>query len=176
MPSPLPNAPTMAGAIRWAILLGAFSRPGVAGGHFAIDDAALLDPGSARSMRWIERESRADRRLVHAGPSCGLGPVEVGIGWDPLPRAGRRRADRDQRLVKWAVGVAEAVSVGAAVAGNWQATSPRYAGTTIVIPVSWRIADALQTHVNLGRDFRATARIRPAPASRSNGGRPATGC
>ena len=153
MPGPLPNAPTWAGSIRRAILLGAVCGPALAGGHFTVDDAALLDPGQCQIDGWVEHESRADRRLAHVGPSCGLGPVEVGLGWD---RSRVQAADAPMATgayVKWAAGISDAVSVGAAVAGNWQAATPRHAGTTVVIPLSWRINDALQTHFNIGRDY-----------------------
>ena len=153
MPSPLPHAPTSAGAMRRAMLLMAVSGPALAGGHFTVDDAALLDPGQCQIDAWVEHESRADRRLAHVGPSCGLGPVEVGLGWD---RSRIQAADAPLATgayVKWAVGLTDAVSLGAVVAGNWQAASPRHAGTTLVIPVSWRIDDALQAHFNVGRDY-----------------------
>ena len=139
--------------MRWTILLWAVCGPALAGGHFAIDDAALLDPGQCQVEGWIEREARAERRLAHAGPSCGLGPVEVGIGWDRSRVQSADAPTATGAYVKWAVGITDAVSVGAAIAGNWQAATPRYAGTTLVIPVSWRIADALQAHLNVGRDF-----------------------
>jgi len=153
MPNPLPNAPTWAGAMRRAILLMAFCGQVQAGGHFTVDDAALLDPGQCQIDAWVERESRADRRLAHAGPSCGLGPVEVGLGWDRsrLQAVDARMATG--AYVKWAVGITDAVGIGASVGGTWQATSPRYAGTTVVIPVSWRIGETVQTHFNVGRDY-----------------------
>jgi hypothetical protein len=154
MPSPLPNAPFLAGAMRRAVLLMAVSGPALAaGGHFTVDDAALLDPGQCQIEGWVEHESRADRRVAHVGPNCGLGPVEAGLGWD---RSRLRAVDAPMATsayVKWAVGITDAVGIGATVAGNWQAAAPRYAGTTILIPVSWRIDDALHAHVNIGRDY-----------------------
>jgi len=153
MPCPLPNASTWAGAICCATLLGAIGGPAAAGGHFAIDDAAVLDAGQCQVDVWIESEARADRRLVHAGPSCGFGPVELGLGWDRLRTSSADLPTATSAQVKWAVGITETLSVGAAAAAYWQAASPRYLGTSLVIPLSWRISDSLQTHVNLGRDF-----------------------
>jgi hypothetical protein len=153
MPRPLPNASTWAGAICCATLLGALSGPAAAGGHFAIDDAALLDAGQCQVDAWIESEARADRSLFHAGPSCGLGPSRsASVGIDCV-RASADSPTATSAQVKWAVGITETLSVGAAAAAYWQAASPRYLGTSLVIPISWRISDSLQTHVNLGRDF-----------------------
>lgn len=153
MPRPLSNASTWAGAICCATLLNALSGSAAAGGHFAIDDAALLDAGQCQVDAWFEAEARADRSLFHAGPSCGLGPVEVGLGWDRLRTDSADAATVTNVQVKWAVGITETLSVGAAAAAYWQAASPRYLGASLVIPVSWRISDSLQTHLNLGKDF-----------------------
>ena len=154
MPCPPPKAPTLAGAIRRAALLGAISAPAcAAGGHFAVEDAALLDAGECQVDVWIERESRADRNLAHLGPTCGIGPVEVGLGWDRSRANAADAPTATSAQLKWATGITETVSIGVAVAANWQAASPRYAGTTLLVPISWRISDSLQANVNLGRDF-----------------------
>ena len=153
MPSPLPNASTLAGAVRRAILLMAMAGPALAGDHFTVDDAALLDPGQCQFNGWVEHESRADRRLAHLEPSCRLGPVEAAIGWESSRVDAADAPMATSASVKWAVGITDAVSIGALVAGNWQAATPRYAGTTVLIPLSWRISETVQTHFNLGRDY-----------------------
>lgn len=56
-----------------------------AGGHPAVDDANLLEPGQCKLELWGERESGAARTLVHAGPGCRVGAVELGLsGLDSL--------------------------------------------------------------------------------------------
>ena len=144
----------MASAIWRAALLGAISAPAfAAGGHFSVEDAALLDPGQCQVDVWLERERRADRYLAHLGPTCGIGPVQFGLGWDRLRANAADAPAVTSAQLKWATGVTETVSIGLGMAAVWQAASPRYAGTVLLVPVSWRISDSVQANVNLGRDF-----------------------
>ena len=53
-----------------------------AGGHHAVDDAALLDVGKCKVEGWLERETGGTRTLAHAGAGCRVGPVELGLNLD----------------------------------------------------------------------------------------------
>jgi len=125
-----------------------------AGGHHTVDDAALLEPGQCQLEVWFEREAGNARSLLHAGPACRAGPVQLGLALD------RERSDASPATssfsaqLKWARPLDERWSVGAVLALAGQDRSPRYVGSTIVIPVTWKATDTLLAHLNVGRDFR----------------------
>ena len=43
-----------------------------AGGHFAVDDASLLEPGQCGAESWVSRDTGGDRSL-RAGAACRVG-------------------------------------------------------------------------------------------------------
>jgi hypothetical protein len=53
-----------------------------AGGHHAVDDANILEPGQCEQEDWFSRE-RGGTRIFHAGLNCGVG------AWT-CSRSGRR--------------------------------------------------------------------------------------
>ena len=63
-----------------------------AGGHFAVDDAAILDVGTCGVEAWWERADPAGS-LLHLGPACRVGPVELAINADRIQPRDRARAD-----------------------------------------------------------------------------------
>ena len=140
--------------LAWAVgglLLASGCR--AAGGHHAIDDAVLVEPGRCQVETWVERGSSGQRRLVHIGPACRLGWVEAALNLDH----GHIEAGADVTAygpqLKWARAWGERTSVGAVWSATWQDHSPRLLGHTIVLPLTWQAGDSLVVHLNAGRDF-----------------------
>lgn len=124
-----------------------------AGGHYAVDDAAILESGQCQLEVWFEAEVESARRLLHVGPACRVGPVELGLNVD---RARAGDASKNSVLgpqVKWASALNEQLSIGLAAAANWQNHTPRYLGSSLIVPISYQVSQAWLAHVNIGRDF-----------------------
>lgn len=141
------------GWIRFAAPLAlAVSMPAMAaGGHHAVDDAAILDEGQCELESWAARSS-AGERLLHAGVGCRAGWIEWGAAAD------YSRAAADSQVgwalqAKWAAEVAPGVSAGIAVSPSWLARAqPGWQGVAAIGLLSWNLPD-LALHVNLGRDL-----------------------
>lgn len=125
-----------------------------AGGHHAIDDAALLDPGQCQLETWWDREAGGARTLLHAGPGCRIGPVEMAVSLDRtrLEQVGSTSITGLQ--VKWARSLDDYWSIGVAAGTNVQSRAPRYVGSTVIVPITWQATSTLLAHANIGRDFR----------------------
>lgn len=124
-----------------------------AGGHHAVDDAAILEPGQCEFEAWATHTSNV-HAWVHAGASCRVGPVELGVASEyAKPRdAGSETAWGLQ--AKWAHEVAPGVSLGLSVSPAWAAhVQPRFAGTSVAGLATWKPSDPWALHLNLGRDF-----------------------
>ena len=139
-----------------AALLGlALHEAHAAGGHHAVDDAALMEPGQCQVETWADRERGGARTLVHVGPACRVGPVELGLNLDRVRQAGEGTLSVAGPQLKWATPITESLSAGVALAAAWQdGSGPRFAGSTVVLPLTWQATETLAVHVNLGRDFR----------------------
>lgn len=139
----------------WAVaaVLGlAAVQAHAAGGHFAVDDAAILDPGACKLDGWYSR-SPGDSHLLHAGGACRMGPVEVGAGADHERLPGTSQTDWGLGI-KWARPLTDALSVGASLGPAWQARArPRYQGATVAALLTWTASERLQLHANFGRDL-----------------------
>ena len=124
-----------------------------AGGHHAVDDAAILAPGKCESESWLTRQQ--DRVLSsHTGIGCRFGPVEIGASNDyaRVPAAGSQTGWGLQ--LKWAGQIAEGISAGVSLSPAWQAhMRPRHQGTTLAALFTWAARDDVALHLNLGRDF-----------------------
>lgn len=141
-------------------LLGSALQVHAAGGHHAIDDAALVDPGQCQIETWVDRERGGGRTLLHVGPACRVGALELGANFDRV-RLHHAADPQDRETVvvvgpqlKWVTPLSDSVNVGVAVSANWRDTRPRWAGTVVVLPLTWQASPSLALHVNLGRDFR----------------------
>lgn len=124
-----------------------------AGGHHAVDDANMLDEGQCKLELWAERESGGDRALVHAGPGCRVGPVELGLNIEREKYSGQAGLTSFSPQVKWATSLNDQLNVGLVAGSTFARQSARYTGSTLYIPLTWRASDALLAHVNWGRDF-----------------------
>jgi hypothetical protein len=124
------------------------------GGHHAVDDAAVLEPGQCQLEAWFDREQGGQRKLLHAGPACRGGAIEWGLNFDRARIGSGDTFDLAGAQAKWAVPVADGFSAGLVVAAALQDPAPRYAGSSLVFPVTWEPAASLRLHANVGRDFR----------------------
>jgi hypothetical protein len=136
--------------------LGGFGPVQAAGGHHAVDDAALLAPGECQIETWLERRGDG-RRLLHGGPACRYGAFEWGLNLDATRQAGAGSAMAAGPQVKWAYPLNDRLAVGLVLSATAQDSAPRLAGGGLVLPLTWQAAPSLQLHLNLGRDFRRSA-------------------
>lgn len=137
-----------------AALIANASPVQAAGGHHAVDDAALLDPGQCQIETWFDRENGGALSVLHAGPACRVGAVELGLNLDRMQTDGRGTATVVGAQLKWTRSVSDGWNAGVVLALAGQDLSPRYLGSTLVVPVTWQVSESLLTHFNAGRDFR----------------------
>ena len=123
-----------------------------AGGHLAVEDAAILDVGACLIETWWERADHAGS-LLHLGPACRVGPVELAINADRIQPRDRAAQTPVGPQIKWAATIDDRVSIGLVALAAWQGFTPRYAGATLYVPLTLRVADALLLNVDVGRDW-----------------------
>jgi hypothetical protein len=139
------------------LLLSGFDNAGhayAAGGNHFVDDAAMLAPGHCQVEVWGDRERNGNRKLLHAGPACRAGPVELGFNLDHTSVRGVGNVTVAGPQMKWTRALNDSFSAGVVVAAGWQDNLPRFLGTTVVFPVTWQAGTAVLLHANLGWDFR----------------------
>ena len=124
-----------------------------AGGHHSVDDAVILDPGQCLIETWFDHAESSGARLWHVGPACRVGPVELGLNFDAIRTSVGERTSFGGVQAKWARPLTEKISIGAVVSATWKDRSPHRVGTGIVVPLTWQATEALQIHINVGRDF-----------------------
>lgn len=135
-----------------AVLLLGAGHAFAAGGHHAVDDAAILERGACEVESWATR-AHGGERLLHAGLNCGAGPVEFGLASDYARLAGTS-ATAWSVQAKTAHALSGQFSIGAVFAAGWQAhVRPRYAGSTLAGLATWTASEAWAVHANLGREF-----------------------
>ena len=129
-------------------LAGVVTGAAAAGGHFEVDDAALLPPQRCQVELWALRGEVL--RLAHFGPACRVGPVEVGLAFDRLSEDAQHDAIAGIQ-VKWATALAPQLEVGL-VASASRDTTRGVNLWTVYAPLTWSATDSLQLHANLGGD------------------------
>lgn len=144
------RSPVAAAALLCTTLLDAHS----AGGHHAVDDAAILEPGECQVETWADRERGGGRTLVHLGPACRVGSVELGLNLDRTRLAGSDAFVSGGPQIKWAAPLTDSIHYGVVLSTAWQDSRPRFAGSSLLFPVTWQAAEGWALHANLGRDFR----------------------
>ncbi len=124
-----------------------------AGGHHAVDDAAIAEPGTCKVESWLSSEDKGEK-LTHAGAGCRLGPIEATVSatYARLHEGGSATGYGLQG--KWAVPIADGISAGLLVASAWQAHEhPAWTGGTVAGLLTWAPRDDLALHLNVGRDY-----------------------
>jgi len=147
--------PAQAGIQGFLVFLSALflcSSAFAAGGHHAVDDAAILEPGQCELEGWFSR-ARGGERLLHAGAGCRVGPLELGLASEYARQSGSSQTGWGLQA-KWATEVSDKLSIGLALSPAWAAhLRPRYQGANLAGLLTWSASDSLALHANLGRDF-----------------------
>jgi hypothetical protein len=131
--------------------LGASAR--AAGGHYAVDDAVLVDAGRCQIEAWYARSASSyDITLV---PACNpSGNLEIGFGVSRVRLDGEHETVaeltlktlfRELETEGWGSGLALTTTYGGAL--------ERRLGATIYAPVSARIDSRLTLHSNVGWSY-----------------------
>jgi len=139
-----------------ALLLGvaAASASHAAGGHHAVDDAALLEPGRCQIETWHDHGLGTGRSLLHLGPACRVGAVELGVDVNRVRAAGSGTTTVTGAQVKWARAINADWSAGVVFGVAGHDGAPQFLGSALVVPVTWKASETLLAHANIGRDFR----------------------
>jgi hypothetical protein len=123
-----------------------------AGGHHAVDDASILEPGACEIEAWTRRLEGGGQRL-QAGANCRAGPVELGVAGLHERQDAERQSEYGLQA-KWAHEWMPGLSVGWSVTTAWQARAQqRYLGSSASALLTWQAREDLALHLNLGRDF-----------------------
>ncbi len=125
-----------------------------ASGHFDVDDSGMLDPGQCQYELWNARSNGETRNFLHFGPSCRIGPVELGATYDRYSDP-TGRFDLFGPQLKWMfLGDSQSfvsATLSAGVSGNsW--SSHKWA-KQVVVPVSFLVRRDFLIHTNLGYDW-----------------------
>lgn len=140
-------------SITLLLALTASARVHAAGGHHAVDDAAILEPDQCQLETWADRETGGLRSLSHVGPGCRVGPVELSLNLDRTrAEAGNVTAASPQ--IKWAQAMDDRLSVGVVASATQQDHPPHRVGNTLALLATWQPGETALVHVNAGRDFR----------------------
>ncbi|MBB3193614.1 hypothetical protein [Roseateles terrae] len=141
-----------------------------AGGHHAVDDATVLDPGSCQMEVWGEQAS--GRHLQHIGPACRWAGVELGIDGERSDSVPGSALLNGGVQAKWVTALRPGLAVGVEWSAQWQGAAARgdadpgkvqsdgprgsashFAGQTLLLPLTWSATEGLDVHLNLGWDF-----------------------
>ncbi len=79
--------------------------------------------------------------------------MELGLNLDREKQATSVAATSFGPQIKWAYPLNDLLSVGAVASAKFNSQSPRYASSTLLLPLTWRVAVTLSVHVNWGRNF-----------------------
>ena len=144
--------------MRWTlfalvVLLAGAPPARAAGGHYAVDDAAILDPGSCQLEVWIDRAAGGRGTLLHAGPGCRLGPVELSLNLDHFNAEGVGAVTAIGPQLKWVRELAPALSAGIVLSAAVRDHAPNFIGSSVVVPLTWEVGESVRVHLNAGRDF-----------------------
>ena len=128
-----------------------------AGGHFDVDDAAMLDPGRCQVEGWATRRDGSANggpaaTGAHAGAACRVGPFEWGLNLDRSWGAGGG-ATAIGPQVKWVSGTDDGVLAwGVAASASFDAVHGGRPALTLLVPVRIALGPAWVAHLNLGLD------------------------
>ena len=124
-----------------------------AGGHFDVDDAAVVEPGHCQYETWLTRAPAASTTLFHLGPGCRVGPVELGFNYDRVSSAGEIRNALGPQL-KWVVDpLVGPLSAGIAWSAAYDVKRGGRPAHTLYAPITWTVNDRIALNANLGADW-----------------------
>ncbi|MDB5816989.1 MAG: hypothetical protein JWQ11_629 [Rhizobacter sp.] len=143
-------------AAAWTIGSAALWLPAAChavGGQFAVDDAYILDPGQCQIETWTDRQVAAAGRLTHFGPSCRVGPVELGLNIDRSTGAGAGATTFTGAQAKWTLPLTTQLTSAFVTAVAFDATHGGSTTTTVYAPLSFQTGAHVTLHANLGFDL-----------------------
>ena len=124
-----------------------------AGGHFDVDDASVLDVGHCQYEAWLARSPARSATLLHVGPACRVGPVELGATFDRTQHT-REAGTWLGTQLKWVVDpLIDRFSIGAAWNVAFDVTNRGRPAHTLYVPATWWAAERLWIHANAGIDW-----------------------
>ncbi len=152
MPSPLHHTPWRAARVAVSTVLALAAMPShAAGGHFAVDDATLLDPGTCQVETWLDRRPVSSDWLEHIGPGCRVGFAELSLNLEQVQPIDGPAFSTAGAQVKVAHAFGQSIAAGLVVASAGRTRPDGYAGSSVVVPLSWFATPTLALHANLGR-------------------------
>lgn len=132
--------------------LASMAAARAAGGHFDVDDAAVLQPGRCQYEVWVTRTLVASTTLLHGGSACRVGPVELGLSDDRVSTATDMHNLFGSQL-KWAANTLDGkLGVGLVWIVGRDLTAGGRPAHTLFVPFTWAAAETLAFNVNLGAD------------------------
>jgi hypothetical protein len=149
----------MTRTLSFGALLASVTWPSMAalatGGHHAVDDATILDPGRCHVETWIEMRRGSDY-FANLGPTCNVGGLEWSLALERERTEGASAWGlAPQVKAAWPIGDSD-WSVGAVLAFLRSNESRRWETTTAVVPVSL-VTMSFELHFNLGYDWQRGA-------------------
>ena len=127
-----------------------------AGGHHAVDDAAIVESGQCNLELWAERSNLDHRQLQHAGLGCNLLGAEAELNVDRETARSASSLHLHGVQLKWATGLTPQLAIGLVTALGWQDQAPR-SQQSLLVPLTWTPREDLAFHVNVGRTLRKGA-------------------
>jgi len=134
------------------LLAGTVLAARAAGGHFDVDDAAVLDPGRCLVESWLGRAPKTDVDLAHLGSACRVGPVELGVNLDAVqtPDGGLRSAGPQ---LKWVADpLVGSLSAGFVWIVGFDLRRGGAPAQTLYLPLTWHAGEHWAIHANVGAD------------------------
>ena len=126
-----------------------------AGGHFDVDDAAVIEPGHCQYQAWSARTSSAPATtLWHLGPGCRVGPLELALNLDRISSATDLLSTAGPQL-KWVTGIAAPVAAGVVWSVAFDLRRGGRPAHTLYAPLTWVVGETLALNGNFGADWDA---------------------
>lgn len=151
--SSMKRSMAVAGAALLCLLGLLHAGSALAGGHLDVDDAGTLDPGQCLVETWGGRSGAVPVIALHVGPTCRVGPIELGVNLDRTSNPGTYFIGPQ---VKWTwFGQAADARFSGAVSANatFDRTHHGKPGRQLVFPFTLVATPSWQIHADIGADW-----------------------
>lgn len=133
-------------------LLSGVNQAHAAGGHYEVDDAALIERGSCELEVWHTRfDGDVSESVLF--PACNpWGDLQLGVAAIRASQAGDQSATLAEVEAKtaWQDAEADGWALGLAVLGTWNESDGRYEKTTLLVPLTLAASERLLVNLNAG--------------------------
>lgn len=140
-----------------ALLASCSTFAQAAGGHHAVDDAAIVEVGQCQLETWADAY-RGAHGSWHLGPACRVGAWELGLNIDGVAIPGEPRFHGFAPQAKWVTPVAPGWTAGIVLTAS--SVDGHYTSFQPLVPVTWEASSNVLVHFNVGRDLPRTGRGR----------------